>query len=142
MAIIQLSIFLENRLGRLFEVISILGKNNINIRALSLAEKAEYGILRIIVDNKDKAVGILKEEKFSVNETPVLAVEVEDKPGGLAEVLNHFYQNGMNIEYMYAFVEKSRDKAILVFRVEDTEKAENILKEKVKVLNEKDIKNI
>ncbi|MCS7180546.1 MAG: amino acid-binding protein, partial [bacterium] len=89
MSIKQLSIFLENRLGRLNEVISFLGKNNINIRALSLADKADYGILRLIVNNKNKAFKILKENKFSVSETEVIAVEVEDKPGGLAKILKY-----------------------------------------------------
>ncbi|MCM8761698.1 MAG: ACT domain-containing protein [Candidatus Omnitrophica bacterium] len=127
MSIIQLSVFLENRLGRLDEVLKILKDNQINIRALSLADKANYGILRMIVDNSEKCIAVLKKENISVNFTPVVAVEVEDKPGGLQDVVKILVEVGVNIEYMYAFVEKTGDKAVVVFRVEDTEKAEEIL---------------
>jgi len=138
--ITQLSIFLENRLGRLLEVVSLLGENNINIRALSLADKASYGILRIIVDKRKQASEILKGNNFSVNETDVIAAEVEDKPGGLASVLKIFVDNGINVEYMYAFVEKAGEKALVVFRVENPDKGEEILKENnIKVLNENEI---
>ncbi len=138
--ITQLSIFLENRLGRLLEVVSLLGENNINIRALSLADKATYGILRIIVDKRKQAVGILKSNNFSVNETNVIAAEVDDKPGGLASVLKVFVDNGINVEYMYAFVEKTGEKALVVFRVENPDKGEEILKKNnIKILNESEI---
>jgi len=138
--ITQLSIFLENRLGRLREVVSLLGENNINIRALSLADKASYGILRIIVDKRKQATGILKGNNFSVNETDVIAAEVEDKPGGLASILKIFVENGINVEYMYAFVEKTGEKAIVVFRVENPGKGEEILKKNnIKVLNENEL---
>jgi len=138
--ITQLSIFLENRLGRLLEVVSLLGENDINIRALSLADKASYGILRIIVDKRKQAVGILKSNNFSVNETNVIAAEVDDKPGGLASVLKVFVDNGINVEYMYAFVEKTGEKALVVFRVENPDKGEEILKKNnIKILNESEI---
>jgi len=138
--ITQLSIFLENRLGRLLEVVSLLGENNVNIRALSLADKATYGILRIIVDKRKQAVGILKSNNFSVNETNVIAAEVDDKPGGLASVLKVFVDNGINVEYMYAFVEKTGEKALVVFRVENPDKGEEILKKNnIKILNESEI---
>jgi len=138
--ITQLSIFLENRLGRLLEVVSLLGENNINIRALSLADKATYGILRIIVDKRKQAVGILKSNNFSVNETNVIAAEVDDKPGGLASVLKVFVDNGINVEYMYAFVEKTGEKALVVFRVENPDKGEEILKKNnIKILNENEM---
>jgi hypothetical protein len=127
MSIIQLSVFLENRLGRLDDVLQILKDNNINIRALSLADKANYGILRMIVDNPEKCITVLKKENVSVNFTPVVAVEVEDRPGGLHEVVKLLVEGGINIEYMYAFVEKTKDKAVVVFRVEDIEKAEECL---------------
>lgn len=138
--ITQLSIFLENRLGRLLEVVSLLGENNINIRALSLADKSSYGILRIIVDKRKQAIGILKSNNFSVNETNVIAAEVDDKPGGLASVLKVFVDNGINVEYMYAFVEKTGEKALVVFRVENPDKGEEILKKNnIKILNESEI---
>ena len=143
MAIIQLSIFLENRLGRLQDIVSILGENDINIRALSLADRSEYGILRLIVNNMEKALQILKKENFSVNKTPVIAIEVMDKPGGLAEILNILVGKNLNIEYMYAFVEKSQDKAIVVFKMAKAEEAGKILQaENIRILNEEDIKNI
>ncbi|MCM8768839.1 MAG: ACT domain-containing protein [Candidatus Omnitrophica bacterium] len=123
----QVSVFLENRLGRLSELTSLLAKNSINIRALALADKADYGILRLIVNDTERTVEILRQESFSVNVTPVLAVEVEDRPGGLAEILGILVENSINVEYMYAFVEKSGGKAVVVLRVEDMEKAERVL---------------
>lgn len=143
MAIKQLSIFLENRLGRLYDVISTLGKNKINIRALSLADKADYGILRLIVNNRKKALNILKKSNFSVNETDVIAVEVEDKPGGLAKILEYLLNASISVEYTYAFVEKSNKKAVIVLKVEDIKKAEKILKKMgIKLLKEKEIKKL
>jgi len=139
----QLSVFLENRVGRLNEILSILSNNNINIRALSLAEKSDYGVLRLIVQDTDKAVEVLKKANVSVNLTPVMAAEVTDKPGGLLDIMEYLKNNNINVEYMYAFVEKSEDKAVVVIRVEETEEAEKILKEKsVKLLNKEDIERI
>ncbi|HPP11773.1 MAG TPA: ACT domain-containing protein [bacterium] len=143
MPIRQVSIFLENRLGRLSEVVSLLAKNSINIRALALADKADYGILRLIVNDTDRALEILRQELFSVNETPVLAVEVDDRPGGLAEVLAILVQNSINVEYMYAFVAKSGGKAVVVLRVEDLEKAERVLSyNERKLLREEEIQSL
>ena len=143
MLVMQLSVFLENRVGRLNEILSILSNNNINIRALSLAEKSDYGVLRLIVQDTDKAVEVLKKANVSVNLTPVMAAEVTDKPGGLLDIMEYLKNNNINVEYMYAFVEKSEDKAVVVIRVEETEEAEKILKEKsVKLLNKEDIERI
>jgi len=128
MSIIQLSVFLENRLGRLNDVLMILSENKINIRALSLADKANYGILRLIVNDAPAAIKKLKKENIAVNSSPVVAAEVKDKPGGLLEIVEILVDNIVNIEYMYAFMEKSGDKAVVVLRVEDTERAEEILK--------------
>ncbi len=138
--ITQLSIFLENRLGRLLEVVSLLGENNINIRALSLADKANYGILRIIVNKRQQANIILKGNNILVKETKVIAAKVKDEPGGLSHILKIFVDNGINVEYMYAFVEKSEERAIVVFRVENPENGEKILeKNNIKVLTEDEI---
>ena len=143
MLVMQLSVFLENRVGRLNEILSILSNNNINIRALSLAEKSDYGVLRLIVQDTDKAVEVLKKANVSVNLTSVMAAEVTDKPGGLLDIMEYLKNNNINVEYMYAFVEKSEDKAVVVIRVEETEEAEKILKEKsVKLLNKEDIERI
>ncbi len=128
MKIRQLSIFLENTAGRLYDIVSVLGKSKINIRALSLADTAEFGILRLIVDKVDKAYEELKKSKHTVSITEVVAVEVADKPGGLAEVLGKFAENNINVEYMYAFVEKKHDNAILIFRIEDLETAIEVIK--------------
>ena len=123
MKVKQISVFIENRSGRLREVANVLGKKNINIRALSLADTSDYGILRLIVDKPDAALDVLKKANFTLSETNVIAVEVSDKPGGLSEVLDVLGEAGINVEYMYAFVEKSSDNAVMIFRIEDIENA-------------------
>jgi hypothetical protein len=136
MKVKQLSVFIENKSGRLAEVTRLLGTNNINIRALSLADTSDFGILRIIVNDVDKAYKILKDEKFTVSETEVLAVEVPDVPNGLYGILKMLYDNKINVEYMYAFVEKASEKAIMVFRFENTDKAiETLKKNKISILS-------
>jgi len=140
MIIKQLSIFLENKTGRVCEIASILGGNNINIRALSLADTSDFGIMRLIVDKPSEALAILKENGFSVGMTSVAAIEIPDVPGGLASVMRVIDGSGFNIEYMYAFVEKSHDNAILIIRFEDVENVVGKLLEKgVKVLKEKEV---
>lgn len=127
MKIRQISIFIENKVGRIKEITEILGKNNINIRALSLADTSDFGILRMIVDHKEKALKVLREKGFIVKDTDVVAVEVPDRPGGLAKVLEVLTQAGINVEYMYAFFEKPEDKALLIFRFEDPDNAISLL---------------
>ncbi len=142
MSIMQLSVFLENKLGRLKEVLNILSNNNINIRALSLAEKSSYGMLRLIVCDSEKAMEILRKENIAVNTASVIAVGVSDKPGGLLEIVSLLEKNSINVEYLYAFVDKSGDKAVVVLRVEDVSRAERIFSENgVKMLSEKDVKS-
>ncbi|MBT4364748.1 MAG: ACT domain-containing protein [Desulfobacterales bacterium] len=126
----QISIFLENKSGRIAEVTSILANAGINIRALSLADTSDFGVLRIIVNDNEKAKVVLKKNDFTVGMTEVVAVEVEDKPGGLHEILNMLYNEGINIEYMYAFIKQSGDNALMIFRFEDPEKASKMLTEK------------
>ncbi len=143
MKITQISVFLENRKGRLYDVCNVLGKNNINIRALTIAETESFGVLRIVVDKSDLAVKTLKSNGFVANLTDVVAIEVGDQPGGLAAVLKIFAENDVNVEYMYGFVEKFSDNALLVFRFEDVEKAQRILTEKgVKVVTRKEIEGL
>lgn len=125
----QLSIFLENRSGRLREVTDVLGSEGINIRALSLADTSDFGILRLIVNEPEEAYRILKHAQFTIRETDVLAVEVEDQPGGLARVLRIFESGGINVEYMYAFVRKATDNAIMIFRVEDMDRSARLLQD-------------
>lgn len=119
----QLSIFLENKSGRLAEVTSLLGKAGVNIRALTLADTADFGILRLIVSDNARAEKVLKENGFTVGTTDVVAIEVPDRPGGLAEVLASLGKAGINVEYMYAFVEKHSDNAIVIFRFDESQKA-------------------
>lgn len=143
MAIMQLSIFLENTPGRLKGVLSVLSNNNINIRALSLADKTSYGMLRLIVGDTEKASEALKKENIAVNVTPVIGVEVSDKPGGLLEIADILEKNAINVEYLYAFVEKFGDKAVVVIRVDETEKAGKIFSEKgIRILEDRDIASL
>src|SRR4030043_371634 len=140
MKITQISVFLENRKGRLYDVCSLLGKNDVNIRALTIAETESFGVLRIVVDKSDLAIKLLRDNQFVANFTDVIAIEVPDKPGGLASILKVFAENNVNIEYMYGFVEKFTDKALLVMRLEDTDFAQQILaKHSIRVVAEKDI---
>jgi hypothetical protein len=140
MKLTQISIFLENRKGRLYGVCALLGKNKINIRALTIAESEEFGILRIVVDNPQKASAVLKANGFTASLTDIVAVEVSDRPGGLAAILKIFSQSNINVEYMYGFVEKKADQALLVFRFDHPDKAISLLKKKkIKVVGKKDI---
>jgi hypothetical protein len=143
MKITQISIFLENRKGRLYDVCSLLGQNEVNIRALTIAETESFGVLRIVVDKSDLAIKLLRDNHFVANFTEVVAIEVPDKPGGLASILKIFADNDVNIEYMYGFVEKFSDKALLVMRFEDTDFAQQILaKHNIHVVAEKDIQGL
>jgi hypothetical protein len=140
MKLTQISIFLENRKGRLYDVCSLLGKKKINIRALTVAESEQFGILRIVVDKPEETAQILKKNGFVANLTEIVAVEVADKPGGLADILKVLSQNNINVEYMYGFVEKTSDKALLVFRFDEPDKAIALLKKKkIKVVGRKDL---
>lgn len=127
MAVKQISVFLENKRGRLAAVARLLAEKEINIRALSIADTSDFGILRLIVDQPDRAYQVLKEGGFTVSATDVLAVAVPDKPGGLAPALAALEAAGINIEYLYAFVAKCADLAMVLFKVNDTEKAVAVL---------------
>ncbi|KAF1077752.1 ACT domain-containing protein [Halodesulfovibrio sp. MK-HDV] len=129
MKVEQISVFLENKAGRLAEVTNTLATNGINIRALSLADTTDFGILRLIVDNSEKAKSVLKDKGFTVGKTNVVAVEVEDKPGGLNHILDTLGNNGINVEYMYAFVMPGSTNATLIFRFDKTDQAVEILSE-------------
>ncbi len=143
MKLTQISVFLENRKGRLYDVCNTLGKNSINIRALTIAETESFGVLRIVVDKSDQAVQILRKNGFVANLTDVIAVEVGDRPGGLAEILKVFADSDINVEYMYGFVEKFSDNALLVFRFEDTDMAAKVLTDKgIKVVTRKEIEGL
>ena len=119
----QISIFIENKFGRLAEVTRILGDAGVNIRTLSLADTSDFGILRLIVNDTEKAKGVLKEKGFTVSKTEVVAVEIPDRPGGLADILQVLDSDGINVEYMYAFVERCGENAVMIFRFDETGKA-------------------
>lgn len=123
MRVEQIAVFLENKSGRLAEITRILAENSINIRALSVADTADFGILRLIVNDVEKAKTVLKENGFTVGVTNVIAVEVPDRSGGLANVLKTIEKAGLNVEYMYAFVNKSGENAVLIFRFDEMDKA-------------------
>ncbi len=125
----QLSVFLENRTGRLAEVTRTLGDAGVNIRALSVADTSDFGILRLLVDKPKEAVDALNGVGLTVRLTEVVAVEIVDRPGGLATVLSLLQGSSINVEYMYAFMERHRENAILVFRFENPQKAISILQE-------------
>ena len=130
MKVKQVSVFLENKSGRLARVTQVLGNNSINIRALSIADTTDFGILRLIVNDPDKAFSTLKEDGFTVSVTDVLAVEVTDEPGGLSNTLEVLKQAGINIEYLYAFLQKASNAALVVFRVEQLDEAITALQAK------------
>ncbi|MGR6836198.1 ACT domain-containing protein [Syntrophomonas erecta] len=126
----QISVFLENKAGRLSHVTRVLGEAGINIRALSIADTSDFGILRIIVNDPDKAYEILKETGFTVSATEVVAVKVPDCPGGLAMVLEQMSDENLNIEYLYAFLGTSENDALVIFKVEDIERARKTFTDK------------
>ncbi len=129
MIIKQLSIFLENRTGRIREIADLLARADINIRALTLADSSDFGIMRLIVDKLDAALKCLKENNISTALTSVVAVEVPDKPGGLAEVMSIISDSDFDIVYMYSLPEKKHNNAIMIMRFNNTEEAAGILKQ-------------
>lgn len=128
MRVKQISVFLENKWGRLAEATKILAESGINISALLVADTADHGVLRMIVNDPDKAHEVLKSKGFTVTETDVVAVEVSDQPGGLSKVLEALRVENINVEYIYCFLEKKTESAILILRVEDGDKAIELIK--------------
>ena len=128
MKITQISVFLENRKGRLYDVCSILGQNDINIMALTIAETENFGVLRIVVNKPDNAIKLLKDKGFAANITDVVVVEVENKPGGLAKILKILNDNDINIEYMHAMLSRKSDRSFMVFRFDNPDNAIEVLK--------------
>ena len=127
MKVEQISIFLENKPGGLEEVTRILKDAAVNIRTLSLADTSDFGILRLIVNDVEKASRVLKEQGLRVSRTIVVAVEVPDRPGGLHDILAVLSTNGINVEYLYAFVERSGENAVIIFRFDAPDKAIEVL---------------
>lgn len=139
----QVSVFIQNKEGRLAYVLGVLAENDINIRSLTIAETADYGIMRLILQNTDRALKVLKENQIMANQTVVMAAEVPDKPGGLSLMVNKLTEGGINIQYAYSFLPKNTSNAIIIFKVadEDMEKVNTILEEEnhIKVLNREEL---
>ena len=123
MKVRQLSVFLENQSGRLAEITGTLGDAGVNIRAFSLADTSDFGILRVVVSDIGRARVALQAKGFTLRETEVIAIEIADRPGGLASILKILGEHGVNVEYMYASLEKSSDNAVVILRPEDVDQA-------------------
>ena len=143
MMVKQISVFIENKKGRLYKLTKALGGEGIDLIALSIADTTNFGILRCIVNDPDKALKVLKEAGFTANTTEVLAVEVPDIPGGLASVLEILTSAEISVEYLYSFVRTKSDSALILFRVEEIEKAVEVLKKNnINILSDQDVYSI
>jgi len=123
----QISVFVENRTGRVAEVATLLRDGDINIRAITLADTHDFGIVRLIVNKVDEALKILRDNKFTALDTDVAALEIPDAPGSLCRVLDLLGKENVNVEYLYGFVERSGENAILIFRFEDADHALKVI---------------
>ena len=130
MKVKQLSLFLENKPGSLTRPVQLLGKAKFNILALSLADTQQFGILRFIVQDWEKALALLEKEGFVVKVTDMVAIEVSDAPGGLAAILSALEKTHVNLEYMYGFTQRKEGKGLLVFRFDDPDRAIEALQKK------------
>lgn len=143
MAVKQISIFVENKEGRIKKAIDTLAKAGVNIRALSVGDTTKYGILRLIVSDNEKAIEALEEDGFIVKKSEVIVVSVPDKPNGLNTTLAILDDADINLEYIYAFVSSQPDEAIVAIKVENVEKAIKAFEAKdAKILTEKDLEKI
>ena len=143
MAVKQISVFLENKPGALKDMTDVLTANNIDMRAFSLAETTDFGIARIIAADVLGTMTVLKEAGYVSSLTPVIAVEIEDKPGSLNRVLQMIMEEGVNIEYMYASLGAKSGKAYMIFRVQDYKKAQAKLRgEGIRVLSQDDLQDM
>lgn len=139
----QISVFVENKVGRLAKVTKILGENGIDISALSIADTANFGILRMIVNDPDKALRVIKDAGLAANTTKVLAVEVPDRPGGLVPVLEIFERSSISIGYLYSFVKRTLDSAYILFKVDDIQRAvEALQRENINILTEQEVNGL
>ena len=142
-AIKQISIFAENKPGRMAGVAKALGDAGVNIRALTIAEAGDFGVIRMVVDDTERGYTALREKGFMVSETDVLAVEIKDVPGGLYEIVNSLGMNNVNVEYAYAFVTAKAERAMLILRVDDVKRAAEVLSEAgVRVATREEIQQI
>ncbi|MBQ7375337.1 MAG: acetolactate synthase [Clostridia bacterium] len=137
MGIKQVSVFVENKKGSLHEITDLLAKANVDLRSMCIADTSDYGIVRMIADDAERAQKVLCDAGHTANIRTVTAFAVPDEPGGLAKALNLLESNGVNIEYLYALITTATDKAYTVMRSDDTEKAESVLlKSGIELLDE------
>ncbi len=143
MTIKQISVFVENEAGQLSKFVDVLSEHDVDMRALSIAETKDFGIVRVIVDDSYKASTVLKQAGYIFSLTPVLAAAVPDEPGALREILKILGDNGISIEYTYAFITRDKDLAYMIFRVQDNEKAIEVLsKNGIKLLSQDDLSKL
>ena len=141
--ITQLSIFLENKVGKLYQVLDLLAENEINIRALSLADTTEFGILRLVVQDPIKAKDVLEKKDYIVKNTPIIGAELDDTPGGLSSILKILKDEGIDLEYLYAFTHEKEDKAILLLQSKELDELIAILNAyKVPLLPAEEVYNL
>jgi hypothetical protein len=139
----QISLFVENRPGRMAKVAETLSDADVNIRAMTIAEAGDFGVIRMVVDNPDKGYKVLHDSGFTVSETDVLAVEMKDTPGGLYEIVDTLGVNMINVDYAYAFVTAKAERAMLILRVDDLSRAKQSLSAKgVKIATKDEIQEI
>ena len=142
MTVKQLSVFAENRPGRLSAISGLLAENDINIRAMSVADTKDFGILRLIVNDPDKAQQVLREAGCAVTIANVLAIQLPDRPGGLAGAMKVLYDNNVSVEYMYsAFVSEKSAEAYLIVRADSNEAAEQAFEGKYTLLSQEELLN-
>lgn len=140
MSVTQISIFLENKMGQLAEVTQWMGKKGVNLRAVSIADSQDFGILRIIAEHPDRLLTVLNEKGYTAIATEVLAVAITDQPGGMAKVLSVLSEHGVDVEYTYAFLSRKEQEATMVFRVNDNETAKTALTaEGIRVIGQQDL---
>jgi hypothetical protein len=139
----QLSLFVENRPGRMAKVSKSLSDADVNIRAMTIAEAGDFGVIRMVVDDPERGYEVLHDNGFTVSTTDVLAVEMKDTPGGLYEIVNTLGENSINVDYAYAFVTARAEKAMLILRVDDIAKARRMLSAKgVKIATKEELQAI
>ena len=125
----QVTVFVENKPGRISHIARILGKNNINIRAITISDRGEYGLINIIANDPDRAYDILLKEGFSVSRNYVIGVLMKDRPGALADITEYLNESGINISNAYGFILKSGDRAVLILEVDDFDRVEEVIRE-------------
>jgi hypothetical protein len=139
----QISVFVENKPGRLLDVVEVLGNSNIDIKAISLADSSDFGIVRLICENPESAYEVINNSGFTASLTEVLAIAISDKPGSLAKVLRALKESNVNIEYMYGFSAKTKDHAVMIIKVSNLEETiKCCISNNVQVLSENDISSI